>query len=190
MLSEYTIPEPFRFNPLKHHLEYIRGFVTGMIPGNPYSTETGLASQLRHLGGSVMDVYYGTMTIEQICAELHRLMKLGGHDSMESFAGWAGSSHDSFRLLTLNDGSVWTLKYHNDHRRYAHIFPSRMSPFTFRVKANTLRSAITYYIYIGKDYISADDLNKAREITGLSPVRDAADARAITGMIEILRNGS
>lgn len=188
MLPEYTIPEPFRFNPLKHHLEYIRGFVTGMIPDNQSEINPDLASQLRHLGGSVMDIYYGLMTVEQICNEIHRLMMIGDHTSRDSFSDWAGNSHDSFRLMTLRDGSVWTLKYHNDHRRFVHIFPSRMSPFTFRVKANTLRSAIVYYIYIGKDYITADDLNKAREITGLSPVREAADARAITEMIEMLRH--
>ncbi len=190
MFAENTIPEPFRFNPLKHHLEYIRGFVAGMTPGNSYSTNTELASRLRHLGGSVMDVYYGSLAVGQICYEIHGLLLAGNHATRDGLAGWTGSLRDSFRLLTLTDGSVWTLKYHNDDRRFVHIFPSRMSPFTFRVKANTLRSAIVYFIYIGKDFITADDLNKARELTGLSPVRDAADARAITEMIEMLRHGS
>jgi len=190
MYPENTIPEPFRFNPLKHHLEYIRGFVTGMIPDSSRVINIEIASRLRNLGGSVMDVYYGSLTVEKICTEIKALLTEDSHTTRDSFAGWTGISHDSFRLMTLDDGSVWTLKYNNDARRFVHIFPARLSPFTFRVKANTLRSAIVYFIYIGKDYITAGDLNRAREIMDLSPVRDAADARAITEMIEMLRHGS
>ncbi|MDX9811659.1 MAG: hypothetical protein RBU28_04680 [Bacteroidales bacterium] len=189
MFAENTIREPFRFNPLKHHLEYIRGFVNGMIPDHSCGIKTDLAPRLRHIGGSVMDVYYGSLTVEEICSEIHEFLVAGNHSTRDDFAGWAGSLRDSFRLMTLSDESVWTLKYHSDERRFVHIFPSRMSPLTFRVKANTLRSAIVYFIYIGKDFITADDLNKARELTGLSPVRDAADARAITEMIEMIRHG-
>jgi hypothetical protein len=40
---------------------------------------------------------------------------------------------------------------------------------------------------IGKDYITGDDLNQARVLLGLSPVKDPAETEAITEMIEILR---
>ena len=79
------------------------------------------------------------------------------------------------------------LKYHNDETRYVHVFPTRQSPHTFRVKANTLKSAILYYILIGKDYISRRDLNHSRSLLGLSPVKDTDETKAITEMIEILR---
>jgi hypothetical protein len=46
---------------------------------------------------------------------------------------------------------------------------------------------VLYIIVIGKDYVSEDDLNKARALAGLSPVRDVADTEAVTEMIEILR---
>jgi hypothetical protein len=79
------------------------------------------------------------------------------------------------------------LKYHDDRTRYVHLFPARTSPHSFRVKANTLKSAIMYNILIGKNYISGKDLNRVREIQGLSPVKDTTDVEAITEMIEILR---
>jgi hypothetical protein len=56
-----------------------------------------------------------------------------------------------------------------------------------RIKANTLKSAILYYIIIGKDFISRNDLNKARALLRLSPIKDPAEAEAITEMIEMLR---
>ena len=62
------------------------------------------------------------------------------------------------------------------------------SPHTFRVKANTMKSAILYYIIIGKDYITGDDLNRARAFLGLSPVKNSAETKAITNMIDMLRD--
>jgi hypothetical protein len=44
-----------------------------------------------------------------------------------------------------------------------------------------------YIIIFGKDYVSDDDLNASRALTGLSPVKEAADAEAVMEMIEILR---
>jgi hypothetical protein len=79
------------------------------------------------------------------------------------------------------------VKYHNDDGRFVHMFPARLSPHSFRVKANTLKSAILYYIIIGKDFITREDLNSTRELLGLSPVKNTAEAEAITEMIEILR---
>jgi hypothetical protein len=87
----------------------------------------------------------------------------------------------------MSDSSQWTLKFHDDKLRFVHLFPARFSPFSMRVKANTLKSAILYYIIIGKDYISAVDLNRARALLGLSPVKDPAESEAIIEMVEILR---
>ena len=107
---------------------------------------------------------------------------------LRSFSEWTGKGYGDFKTITLSDRSVWTLKYHSDEKRFVHLFPARLSPHSFRVKANTLKSAILYYILIGKDFISCDDLNRARKYLGLSPVKDTAEAEAITEMIEILRN--
>lgn len=92
-----------------------------------------------------------------------------------------------FRIVSLSDSSQWTLKYHNNEICYVHLFPARSSPHSFRVKSNTLKSALLYYILIGKDFITGDDLNKARALLGLSPVKNTVDTEAITEMIEILR---
>jgi hypothetical protein len=79
------------------------------------------------------------------------------------------------------------VKFHDEHDRYVHIFPARNSRYTFRVKGNTLKSALIYLILIGKDMITGEDLNKVRPYLGLSPVKDAIEAEAIVEMIEILR---
>jgi hypothetical protein len=93
-----------------------------------------------------------------------------------------------FRIISLSDGSQWTLKFHPNPLRFVHVFPARNSQHTFRVKSNTLKSALVYTIIIGKDLVTGDDLNKVRPLLGLSPVKDAIDSEAILEMIEILRD--
>lgn len=101
---------------------------------------------------------------------------------------WAGIGPQDFKTIYLSDGSHWVLKYYDSEQRFVHFFPARFSQYSFRIKANTLKSAILYQIFIGKDYVSEEDLNTARAIASLSPVKDIFDAEAISEMIELLRS--
>jgi len=183
MFSVNPIPPPLLFNPLKHHLGFIKEFISENIETGNYS----IVKELKHLGGSVMDVYSGALTPKEICEELLCFLKTKKLSKEIPFSSWAGKESKEFKTIFLSDGSQWVLKYYDHQQRYIHSFPARLSPLTFRIKANTLKSAILYHIFIGKDFISEEDLNIARAIAGLSPVKDVFDAEAITEMIEILR---
>lgn len=187
VITDYQTTEPFQFNPLKHHLSFIREFVSSKInPGIRIDLKI-LIKEVKRVGSSVMDIYTGSLTVKEICSEIQEYLKNNGLDDFSSFSKWAGTKYSDYKSLPLSDSSNWMLKLHKDDLRYVHIFPSRMSPHSFRVKANTLKSAILYYILIGKDFISADDLNKARALLRLPPVKGTDESEAITEMIEILR---
>ncbi len=188
MIADSQIPEPLLFNPLKHHLGFIREFIYQKTETEPFPDRKTLIRDLRHLGRSVMDVYSGTLSVNEICSEIYQFLEQNELSERKKYAGWTGTKVRDFRLVTLSDGSLWALKYHDNESRFVHIFPSRGSLNSFRVKSNTLKSALLYHILIGKDYITSDDLNKVRPLLGLSPVKDSADTEAITDMIEILRN--
>ena len=187
MNTEYQIPEPFLFNPLKHHLGFIREFINLNID-HPGSDIKLLTRDLKHLGTSVMDVYTGTLTIRNICIEVEEFLRCNNIQKRDSYSVWAGTKIDCYRIIPLSDGSQWTLKFHENLQRFVHIFPARNSQHTFRVKSNTLKSALIYNIIIGKDLVTGCDLNKVRPLLGLSPVKDAIDTEAILEMIEILRD--
>lgn len=146
-----------------------------------------LKKDIRNIGRSVMDVYAGRMSIKTICNEVGDFLRMKNITESGSFTRWTGVGVECFRIIRLSDNSQWTLKFHDNPLRYVHIFPARSSQFTFRVKSNTLKSALVYNIVIGKDLVTGDDLNKVRPILGLSPVKDAIDTEAIVEMIEILR---
>ena len=187
MKPESTIPDPFQFNPLKHHLSFIREFISWNSSEEKGIDVRTLVKEVRHIGTSVMDVYTGSLSVQEICSEINDYLQNNKLDRMNSFSEWTGTGYGDFKTITLSDKSVWTFKYNSDKKRFVHLFPARLSPHSFRVKANTLKSAVLYYIIIGKDFISCDDLNNARQYLGLSPVKDTAETEAITEMIEILR---
>jgi len=198
MKSGVQIPEPFLFNPLKHHLGFIREYVNNRTESDAgrlsllqrYNSDEirEIIKELKHLGTSVMDVYSGSLTVGEICKESEKHLKAKKLLGREQFSLWAGPGATDFRVITLSDSSQWMVKFHINETRYIHFFPARYSPHTFRVKSNTLKSALLYNILIGKDFITSDDLNRVRPLLGLSPVKDPADSEAVTEMIEILRS--
>jgi len=187
MSTDFEIPGPFQFNPLKHHLSHIREFVSQKLSEEKKPEIKLLVKELKRIGTSVMDIYTGSLSVKGICDEVLLHLESDKLMGYEAFAEWTGKGYSDFRMITLSDSSRWTLKFHDDKMRYVHLFPARFSPRSIRIKSNTLKSAILYYILIGKDFISADDLNRARALLGLSPVKDPGDTDAITEMIEILR---
>jgi hypothetical protein len=187
MVTYDYLPEPILFNPLKHYLPFIRDFVSKRTLTINDPLLKGLTSELKHLGTSVMDIYTGELLQEDIFKEILIFLEVNDLIDKEAYKSWSGTGFHDYRIVPLSDTSQWTLKYHNNEKRYIHIFPARSSPHSFRIKANTLKSAILYIIIFGKDYVSDDDLNAARALMGLSPVKEVADAEAVTEMIEILR---
>jgi hypothetical protein len=187
MKTDFKIPEPFLFNPIKHHLGFIKEFIIASID-NTKSDLEDLSGHLKHIGKSVMDIYTGSLSVSGICIETEQYLRQKNLSLREDFALWAGRKIECFRIISLSDGSQWTLKFHNNPERFVHIFPARNSRYTFRVKSNTLKSALAYNIIIGKDLVTGDDLNKVRPLLGLSPVKDSIETEAILEMIEILRN--
>jgi hypothetical protein len=183
MFSADSIPAPILFSPLKHHLDFIKEFTAEYIE----SSNKSIMKELKHLGGSIMDVYSGNLDPGEICEEILYFLKTKKLSKKSSFGRWAGTEPKEFKTILLSDTSQWVLKYYDHEQRFVHSFPARLSPHTFRIKANTLKSAILYQIFIGKDFITEEALNTARAIAGLSPVKDVFDAEAITEMIEILR---
>jgi hypothetical protein len=184
-MLKYPIPEPFQFNPLKHHLGYIRKIVAER---ENLTEDQDLIRMLKHAGTSVMDVYSGEIVVQDIINEVRHVLESENLIDHNKFSGWAGTRVTDFKMAVLSDQSQWVLKYNNSTTRFVHIFPARSSPHTFRAKANTLKSAVLYLSLEGKDFISENDLNRVRALAGLSPVKDIAETKAISELIEILRS--
>jgi hypothetical protein len=187
MFPENLIQQPLLFNSLKHHLGFIKKYIGDNQKTEVQTVNQAIIKDLKHLGGSVMDIYTGSMSPDEIGEEIIKFIIANNLTGKELFKQWTGNDPGDLKTIKLTDGSHWILKYFKNEQRYVHLFPSRYSQHSFRVKANTLKSAILYLICIGKDLVTEEDLNTARAVSGLSPVKDVVDSESITEMIEILR---
>ncbi len=187
MFFDSHIPTPYLFNPLKHHLGFIRTYINTYAGSALQDKKSLITRELKHLGTSLMDIYSGRLSLEEIYGEVDLYLKTNNLYKCDNFCRWTGKLPRDFKTLVLSDGSVWIVKYFNNKQRYIHYFPARNGSHSVRAKANTVKSAILYLVFIDKDFISEEDLNRARSVTGLSPVKGVDDAEAISEMIEIIR---
>jgi hypothetical protein len=182
------IPPPLLFNPLKHHLGFIREYISENLNTEKKIKNLSVIKDLKHIGGSLMDIYYGDLSPEDVILEILKFLEDNHLIKKDHFVKWAGRDPKDLRTIKLSDDSEWVLKSFNNEIRYVHPFPARYSLHSLRVKANSIRSAVLYMIFIGKDFITEEDLNIARSVSGLSPIKNLTDAEAITKMIELLRD--
>jgi hypothetical protein len=187
MFYDDHMPLPFLFNPFKHHLGFIKDYIIRNQTTTKLTDKPAIIKDLKHMGVSLMDIYTGTKSLEVVFEEIMKFLISHNLAEKDIFGEWSGRNHSDFKTIEISDGSEWVLKYYHNEMRYVHPFPARFSQHSIRVKANTLKSAILYLIFKDKDFVTAEDLNSARAVTGLSPVKQMFDVEAIMQMIEILR---
>jgi hypothetical protein len=90
MYTDYQIPEPFQFNPLKHHLAFIREFIAVKLTFENKIDGHALVKELRNIGSSVMDVYTGSLSIRDICGEIKNYLRMNELDEIKNFSAWTG----------------------------------------------------------------------------------------------------
>ena len=100
MNTDYQIPEPILFNPLKHHLGFIKEFIEMNIDAPGLDLQK-LMRQLRHIGTSVMDIYTGSLTVRSICRESVEILRLKKLSEIEKYSLWVGMKADDFHIISI-----------------------------------------------------------------------------------------
>lgn len=133
------------FHPLKHHLLWIRSFISEYaLRGEAVMPE--VATKLMTAGNSQMDVYTGALLPKAIAGAI--VQHLSEHNLLEPgvYADWLQTT-GGYRLVNLPDQSEWVLRQGEIPGSHVHIHPARYSPYSTRVKAGTLKSAIMVCIW-------------------------------------------
>jgi hypothetical protein len=181
------IPEPVNFNPLKHHMGYIRSFSRECSVMSEDKIKREIIPVLRHLGTSVADIYTGKLNLDDIISEICLLREKENVMTEGSFLDWIGKTKKGYRKCSLSDASQWVIKYLEDNDRYFHIFPGRNLDCTIRSRGNSLKTAILFDILYDKGDILITDLNSVRRMLGLSPLRSIESASSIISDIRMLQ---
>ena len=171
------------YNALKHDLSTLAHFLRARAMSDGLS-EASLISEL-HLDSArgVTDLYEGPLSVEEIKAELSSLLLAEGIGSPESYAEWITREGETQRFgaylsQSLSDGSEWILREQYEgidpSAGFVHIHPARSSPHTFRVKANTFRTAAFVFFCQQRTPavpLTLARLNLLRARISLSPVK-------------------
>ncbi len=181
------IDPPFLFNAWKHHLGFLRRFVDNAI-GSKLSKEE-LKVYLVKMGNSMIDVYYGPLSIGEITGDVRSFLIEHGSFDSAGYHRLINKCPGKFHNIKISDGSEWTLLLGNDSDRYVHIHPARRSRHTMRVRAIALKTALLIMIYYPKG-LPVDELVESvnllrKEFLDESPIKNVSYTRSISKVLDI-----
>lgn len=165
MTDEADMPLPVRFNPFKHHRNYILSILDSAAPEE-------VIDLLDSVCNNYIDIYMGMLTPEFIVNGVVDILKSNQVFHFEDFCSWIASKN-GYQQIKLEDHSEWIIRKGDIAERYIHIHPTRTGPLTARFKGSTLKT-----IYMLKTSFAGDDetvlvdnVNRIRRQIGLSPVK-------------------
>lgn len=181
-----ALPEPILFHPFKHHL----GFILKYINENRSIKPDQLRTDLLSLGTSQLDLYFGSLSSEEIAMEI--IIYLQTHKLINplSFRQFLDTSGSDYRCITLSDKTDWVLRWGVVENRHVHLHPARYTGHTTRVKAAALKTAIATVIMATQLKLPIFELstvNRVREDwLELSPVKWLNEQEGIGKFLKLL----
>jgi hypothetical protein len=177
-------------NAHKHHAGFLGERIRRAAAGPAGLPE--LAADLVVVGTKLMDLYHGPFSPREIGEKVLADLTRAGRDAPEAFRAWVEGA-GGYRVVEFpEDTSKWVLRYGEEGGRFVHVHPARRSPFTVRVRATGLTTAVMALAYVGVhggDPLDRKVVNAVRrDYLGLAPVgRDPSGAEGIGSVIALLR---
>ena len=188
MEFSFQLPPPFLFNGLKHHQQVILEFIKKSIENKYSINELNLA--LKKVGNSMIDLYYGDLSPQEIAIEIENMLKLKSYFHKDDFYNYVFNSPKKYKTLKISDGSEWTLIFGKGLQTYLHIHPARGSKFTKRVKAISIKTAIMLKIFFEMELLNGDlvaTVNKVRmDYLHESPIKNELDTIRLERVLDLL----
>jgi hypothetical protein len=180
---------PVLFNPWKHHLKFIQSEINQAAKCGEVNLSR-LRGGLLSIGDSITDLYTGGLSPTDISSFIINDLRTSGLLERDAYAGWINKAKNSYRMIGLPDSSIWTLRIGEEKNRYIHIHPGRYSPQSFRIRAGTLKSAVSTLVWTkinGSSPYETDTVNKARKhFLNVSPVKSVSLNYGLGKLIKIL----
>ena len=185
LASKSCAQPPVMLNGWKHHTSFLLDQVKRWVK-KPEQLFPLFVAKLKMLGDSQFDIYSGKLSPDEIARDVTEILKGFKVYEREAYFQWIERSPQLFWQVNISDGSEWTLRQGDEtHDCYIHIHPARHSKYTYRLKANQLRTALATLVMANmlNEKPSLLLLNKVRqEYLGLSPVTKPL-AREIFGVL-------
>lgn len=164
MNPDTEIPVPIRFNPLKHHRNYILDFLKVTSPDS-------VIARMDSICNSYTDIYTGMLDPVSIGNSVVDILKSKGVLQSDDFFRWV-ELKNGYRQIQLEDQSEWIVRKSTGCNRYIHLHPARNGRFSLRFKGSTLKTVCLLGVFYPdfQENISSEMLNRVRTQLGLSPL--------------------
>lgn len=180
------ITTPFVFNPLKHHLGFIRDVIkwAEIKENEPETFEL-----INSIGHQVTDIYCGLLSVNQLISKIRSQLIKFAVFNKPAYEEWVWNMGKNYNFLELSDGSKWTFRKGEKTDKYIHFHPARAEG-SMRLRGTTLRTAMVLKILAKGNLILYEDkefINSLRQHhLQLSPVKNLSSFTAITKIINLL----
>jgi len=167
--------ENILFNELKHHLHFIINYVGQYQPN--------LIEDLQTIGSSLTDVYTGNLTVVNIKHQIINYLHKNHIFYSDDYCKWINEDK-CYRIVKTEDNTNWILRISDNKEKIIHIHPGRDGKNIFRVKGETIKTAIAFVYY--KNYekqsieLNKDVINDIRIKLNISPVKHFEKTKILT----------
>jgi hypothetical protein len=174
LAASCEIPLPVLFNAFKHHRNFILKAVRN-------EARESIVDLLEPICNNYVDVYFGTMTPNEIAGEAISFLKSVKAILPGDFTRWVAASK-GYRKVNLHDGSEWIIRKSDDTERFIHIHPARSGQFVFRFRGSTLKTVCLLKKISGdsQEPLSLERVNAARALIALSPIKSLERNKGIS----------
>ena len=142
----------------------------------------------------MIDLYYGNLSIEDICKEITEILKTENHYKKDEYISFLNSIGKKYRKIKLSDGSGWTMLIGREAERYIHIHPSRASKRTIRVRAIALKTALMLLIYRELSDLENELVPAVNDIRlnylGESPIKNESYTKGLRRVLKVFASAS
>lgn len=181
------IPPPFTFNPLKHHLGFIRELIHKT--GKEISKEE-FFRLINEISSQLTDIYTGNYPVNRLLEIMRmQLIHINSYEK-SAYQDWVNNSGKHYNFLELPDKSRWTFRLGEKEGRYIHFHPARLSS-SFRIRGTTLKTALAIKILAAGNVLLYNDtyfINDVRKnLLDLSPVKDIKHFTAMKKILDLMK---
>ena len=186
-IRDFDVEAPVLLNCWKHHKEFIQNRIRRVVMEGEEAIQK-LPSQIVTIGDSLLDLYTGLLNPYDVSIFIKSELKKRSIVSRQSYAKWIKDSKNNYRTIYLPDSSFWTSRL-GQKERYIHIHPGRYSPHTTRVRALTLKTAITVLSWSKIHKSSPSNINIINyirgEILNASPIKTVSNKYGLGKVISL-----
>lgn len=156
-----------QYNPWKHHLNWITWHIRRAREDAFF--RNAVISIVSGLNNNYIDIYTGTYNPKDITLKIENLIAQEEQKAnFESYLFNAGH----YKLVTLEDASVWVLQQGNREEPSIHIHPAKLTPHSVRIYGTLLKTAIILALLDKNNQPDLAEINRVRTTyLHLSPLK-------------------